>query len=127
MRTSRWWLAMAVAGTSLGLPRAIARAADLPGPAPAQAAPGAAALVPPPPASPPAVTIRLDRTSLDNGGTIQVTGTAPAGKPVFIEVWSTEKVRASRFDTEKDKQTGKRPYVLYMTQEMPAFYKLFVP
>jgi hypothetical protein len=75
----------------------------------------------------PAVTIRLDRASLDNGGTLRVTGTAPAGKPVFLEVWSAEKVRASRFDSEVDKDTGKRPYILYMTEGMPAFYKVFVP
>jgi uncharacterized protein len=81
------------------------------------------------PAEPPApgVTLQLDRTSLDNGGTIVATGTAPAGKPVFIEVWSDRMVRASRFDADVDKATGKRPYVLYMTPGMPAFYRVFVP
>jgi len=74
-----------------------------------------------------APTIQIDKTSLNNGGTITVTGTAPAGKPVFLEVWAENKVRASRFDAEKDKETGKRPYILYMTYEMPAYYKLFVP
>jgi hypothetical protein len=72
-------------------------------------------------------TIQIDKTELSNGGTVNVTGTAPVGKPVFIEVWSDEKVRASRFDADVDKDTGKRPYILYMTEEMPAFYKLFVP
>ncbi len=72
-------------------------------------------------------TIAIDKTSLDNGGTITVTGTAPAGKPVYIEVWSNEKVRVSRFDADVDKSTGKRPYILYMTQEMPAYYKIFAP
>lgn len=74
-----------------------------------------------------APTIQVDKTLLDNGGTITVTGNAPAGKPVYIEVWAEKKVRASRFDAEVDKETGKRPYVLYMTYEMPAFYKIFVP
>ena len=86
-------------------------------------APGGAAI----PAATPAVTIQVDKGSLDNGGMIQVSGTAPAGKPVYIEVWSAEKVRTSRFDADLDKDTGKRPYVLYMTEDMPAFYKLFIP
>ena len=81
----------------------------------------AAVSVPQPP------TIQIDKTSLDNGGTIVVTGKAPAGKPVFIEVWAEKKVRASRFDADPDKETGKRPYILYMTGDMPAYYKMFVP
>jgi uncharacterized protein len=72
-------------------------------------------------------TISIDKTSLSNGGTITVTGTVPAGKPVYLEVWSDEKVRVSRFDAEVDKETGKRPYILYMTNEMPAYYKIFLP
>jgi len=74
-----------------------------------------------------APTIQIDKTSLDNGGKISVTGTAPIGKPVYLEVWADEKVRASRFDSEVDKDTGKRPYILYMTDEMPAYYKIFTP
>jgi uncharacterized protein len=72
-------------------------------------------------------TISIDKTSISNGGAITVTGTAPAGKPVYIEVWSDEKVRVSRFDADVDKETGKRPYILYMTEEMPAYYKIFMP
>ncbi len=73
------------------------------------------------------ITLQADKTSLSNGGTITITGTAPAGKPVYIEVWSEKQVRTSRFDSDVDKDTGKRPYILYMTHEMPAYYKLFVP
>src|SRR5271169_3539374 len=73
------------------------------------------------------ITLQADKTSLSNGGTITITGTAPAGKPVYIEVWSEKQVRASRFDSDVDKDTGKRPYILYMSHEMPAYYKLFVP
>lgn len=73
------------------------------------------------------VTIAIDKTSIDNGGKITVTGTAPAGKPVYLEVWADGKVRASRFDADPDKDTGKRPYILYMTEEMPAYYKIFAP
>jgi uncharacterized protein len=73
------------------------------------------------------VEVKIDKTTLDNGGIILLTGNAPAGKPVFVEIWADEKVRASRFDSEMDKDTGKRPYILYMTEQMPAFYKILVP
>lgn len=73
------------------------------------------------------VTMQIDKTTIDNGGTITVTGTAPAGKPVFIEIYASEKVRASRFDADPDPKTGQRPYILYMTEEMPAYYKVIVP
>jgi hypothetical protein len=71
--------------------------------------------------------MQIDKTTIDNGGTITVTGTAPAGKPVFIEIYASEKVRASRFDADPDPKTGQRPYILYMTEEMPAYYKVIVP
>lgn len=74
-----------------------------------------------------AITAQLDKNSLNNGGKIIVSGKAPEGKPVYIEVWADERVRASRFDTEIDPDTGKRPYIFYLTEEMPAYYKLFVP
>ncbi len=73
------------------------------------------------------VTLQIDKNSLSNGGTIVVTGKAPAGKPVYLEVWADKTVRTSRFDADADKETGKRPYVLYMTYDMPAYYKIFVP
>lgn len=73
------------------------------------------------------VTIQVDKTTLQNGGTFTVTGTAPAGKPVYLELYSTKKVRASYFDNKRDPKTGKIPYILYMTKEMPAYYKIFVP
>ena len=74
------------------------------------------------------VTIHADKTSLKNGGVITVTGTAPPGKPVYLEVYAAEKqVRASFFDNKPNKDTGKIPYILYMTHQMPAYYKIFVP
>jgi len=95
------------------------------------------------------VTINLDKTSLDNGGQIKITGKAPAGKDVFIEVVSVDKkARASRFDTDvikgtdKDgkqsisdkyyvekmgKKEGDIPHVFYLTEEMPAFYQILAP
>lgn len=76
---------------------------------------------------PTGVTIRVDRDALDNGGTVNITGNAPAGKPVFLEMWAERKVRTSRFDAAPDEVTGKRPYILYMTSEMPAYYRILVP
>lgn len=79
------------------------------------------------PEPPVPLTIKLDKTTLDNGGTIQVSGTGAPGKPVYLEVWAEEQVRASRFDADVDKDTGKRPYILYMTEEMPAYYRIYIP
>lgn len=76
---------------------------------------------------PPALTLQVDKTSLENGGSVAITGTAPAGRPVYLEVWSEEKVRAGRFDAEVDKATGARPYILYLTEDVPAYYRLIVP
>jgi hypothetical protein len=76
----------------------------------------------------PAPIITLDKTSLANGGEIMVSGQAPAGAQVYIELYSSDKkVRANRFDGKKDPKTGKIPYKFYLTHEMPAFYKIFVP
>jgi hypothetical protein len=73
-------------------------------------------------------TVNIDRTTLDNGGTIKVTGKAPAGKPVYLEVWSADHaVRSNRFDSDRDKETGKIPYIFYITKDMPAYYKIIVP
>jgi len=75
-----------------------------------------------------APTITIDKTSLDNGGDILVTGKAPAGSQVYIEIFSADKkVRANRFDGAKDPKTGKIPYKFYITKDMPAFYKILVP
>ena len=75
-----------------------------------------------------AVTVTIDKTEINNGGTIKVSGQAPAGKPVYLEIWADgHDVRASRFDADPDKETGKRPYIFYMTSEMPAYYKIIVP
>jgi len=80
------------------------------------------------PATMAAPTITLDKTEINNGGTIKVSGQAPAGKPVYLEVYADERdVRANRFDADPDKDTGKRPYIFYLTGEMPAYYKIFVP
>lgn len=73
------------------------------------------------------VTLQVDKTSLNNGGQLIVTGTAPPGKPVYLEIYANKKVRANLFDNKKDKETGKIPYILYLTDGMPGFYKIIVP
>ena len=75
-----------------------------------------------------APTLQIDKTSLQNGGVIKVTGKAPAGQPVYLEVWAADKaVRANMFDSKKDPKTGVIPYIFYLTYDMPAYYKIFVP
>lgn len=73
------------------------------------------------------VTIRIDKTQLNNGGTLEVSGSAPAGRPVYLEIVAEKKVRANLFDNKRDKDTGQIPYIFYLTDEMPAFYKIIVP
>jgi len=73
------------------------------------------------------VTIQVDKTQLSGGGKITITGKAPAGKDVYVEVYSERKVRAARLDSDPDPKTGKRPYIFYMTDDMPALYRLIVP
>jgi uncharacterized protein len=77
--------------------------------------------------APAGVTIRVDKNWLDNGGTVTISGNAPGGKPVFLEVWAEAKVRTSRFDAAPDEVSGKRPYILYMTSDMPAYYRILIP
>lgn len=92
------------------------------------AAPAAAAASPPAPAAAAPPTVILDKNTLANGGEILVTGQAPAGAQVYVEVYSADKlVRANRFDGKKDPKTGKIPYKFYLTHEMPAFYKILLP
>ena len=106
---------IALAMALLFIPRAWAEQPD------AAAAPAAVA-------SSAAVTMKIDKTSLDNGGDIMVTGKAPAGSQVYVEVFSADKkVRANRFDGKKDPKTGKIPYKFYLTTDMPAYYKILAP
>lgn len=74
-----------------------------------------------------AIAVQLDKNKLHNGGTITISGKAPEGKKVYIEVWTERKVRAARLDADVDKETGKRPYIFYMTDDMPAYYNLLIP
>jgi hypothetical protein len=78
----------------------------------------------PAPATP---TLRVDKTSVANGGIIKVTGQGAPGKPVYLEIWNENLVRGSFFDNKVDKETGKKPNKLYISQELPAFYRIHVP
>lgn len=99
-------------------------------PAAAPAAPASASeAAPAPVAAPPApatVTLSIDKTAVDNGGAVMVKGQGIAGKPVYLEVWSEKQVKSSFFDSRADKD-GKIPYKLYLTQAMPASYKIYTP
>lgn len=95
-------------------------AADAAAPA-APAAPAAEAATAP--AKP---TLSIDKTTLNNGGTITITGQAEPGKPVVIEVYNEHRVSGSFFDSKPDKD-GKIPYKLYLSKELPAFYMTLVP
>lgn len=72
-------------------------------------------------------TLQTDKSALDNGGVIKVTGQAAPGKPVFLEVWSTKKGRTSFFDAKKDEKTGVAPYRLYKTAELNVLYRIYLP
>ena len=88
------------------------------------------AVAPAAPAAAPAVvipTVQVDRTTLDNGGTIKVSGQAAAGKPVYLELWSSKKGRTSFFDTKKDEKTGQIPYKLYKTDGLNVLYRIYLP
>ena len=89
---------------------------------PAAAAPAATEA----PAAPMVPTLSVDKADLANGGTITVSGKADPGKPVFLEVVSEHKVGGSFFDSKPNKE-GKIPYKLYITKEIPGFYKIVLP
>ncbi len=84
----------------------------------------ASADAPPPPVVP---VFTVDKTSLNNGGVVTVTGQAAPGRPVYIEVFNENPVTGSFFDSRPNKETGKIPYKLYMASEIPAYYRIHVP
>ncbi len=73
-----------------------------------------------------APSIAVDKTSLDNGGVVTISGKATPGKPVFIEVFNENRVTGSFFDNKPDKD-GKIPYKLYLANDIPAFYRILLP
>jgi uncharacterized protein len=73
------------------------------------------------------VTLRIDKTEAGPEDTLKLTGTAPAGKPVFIEVASEKTVEVRRLDGKKDKETGKIPWIFYTSDDIPAYYITLTP
>lgn len=73
-----------------------------------------------------APSITVDKTTLDNGGSIAISGKATPGMPVFIEVFNENRVSGSYFDNKPDKD-GKIPYRLYLAKDIPAFYRIYLP
>ena len=106
---------------------AVTTALPAPGADVAPSAPRAEEAPPAPPAvapPPPNVTLSIDKTSVVNVGAVTVKGQGVSGKPIYLEVWSERQVRSSFFDSKPDKD-GKIPYRLYLTQAMPASYKIY--
>jgi uncharacterized protein len=82
---------------------------------------------PVPKTSRPPITLQLDKTEYNAEDTIKITGTAPPGKPVFIEVASEKTVEVRRLDSKKDKETGKVPWIFYASEDIPAYYITLTP
>ncbi|MBI5585465.1 MAG: sulfite exporter TauE/SafE family protein [Deltaproteobacteria bacterium] len=129
-RVRRWFLVLgALGGLGLLLP-VFSRSGAVHSETPTVAAPQAGGNVSPAPGAPAEsgrVTVQLEKARLTNGGTLSITGTAPPGKPVYLEIYAEKKVRANLFDNKRDKETGQIPYIFYMTDEMPGYYKIVVP
>lgn len=90
----------------------------------AEPAQAAAETAPPPRKGP---VFSIDKTTLANGGVIKVTGQATPGMPVYLEVYNEHRVTGSFFDNKPNKETGKIPYKLYLSADLPAFYRIHVP
>lgn len=73
-----------------------------------------------------APTLTVDKTTVESGGTVTITGQATPGKPVFIEIFNENRVSGSFFDNKPDKD-GNIPYKLYLAKDIPAFYRTLVP
>ncbi len=73
------------------------------------------------------LTIQINKTEYTEEDTVKITGTAPPGKPVFIEVASEKKVEVRRLDSKKDKETGKIPWIFYTSEDIPAYYIILTP
>ncbi len=85
----------------------------------------------PPPSTmqlpPTSLTVQSDKTEYRADDTVKITGRAPAGKPVFIEIASDRTVEVRRLDSKKDKETGKIPWIFYTSEDIPAFYVTLLP
>jgi hypothetical protein len=73
------------------------------------------------------ITVQLDKTECRADELLKITGRAPKGKPVFIEVASEKNVEVRRLDSKKDKDTGKVPWIFYTSDDVPAYYLTLIP
>lgn len=73
------------------------------------------------------VTLSIDKTEYKGGETIKITGTAPPGRPVYIEIASEKTVQVARLDSKRDPDTGKIPYIFYLSKNIPALYMILMP
>lgn len=73
------------------------------------------------------VTLSLDKAVYKGGETIKITGMAPPGMPIYIEIASVAEVQVSRLDRRRDPVTGKIPYIFYLSRDIPAVYKILMP
>jgi hypothetical protein len=73
------------------------------------------------------VGIAVDKTELDNGGQVLVTGKAAPGASVYLEVVNGNSVRSVFFDDHKPAPDVPPSYRLYLTHGMPAFYQIYLP
>lgn len=78
-------------------------------------------------AAAPQVTISLDKKEYKGGEVIKISGTAPPGRPVYIEIASEKKVQVSRLDSRRDPDTGKIPYIFYLSKDIPPLYMILMP
>jgi len=78
-------------------------------------------------AVPEQVSIQIDKKEVRQEDTVKITGTAPMGKPVFIEIASEKTVEVRRLDSKKDKETGKIPWIFYASDDIPAYYIILAP
>ncbi|MEK6700168.1 MAG: sulfite exporter TauE/SafE family protein [Nitrospirota bacterium] len=73
------------------------------------------------------IAVQIDKTEYGQEATVKITGKAPKGKPVFIEVASEKTVAVRRLDSKRDKETGKIPYIFYTSEDVPAYYVTLIP
>lgn len=73
------------------------------------------------------VTISIDKSEYKGGEIIKIKGTAPSGRPVYIEIASEKKVQVARLDSKRDPDTGKIPYIFYLSKDIPALYMILMP
>jgi hypothetical protein len=73
------------------------------------------------------VMLTLDKPEYKGGEVIKIKGAALAGRPVYIEIASEKTVQVARLDSKRDPDTGKIPYIFYLSKDIPAHYMMLMP